>query len=46
MNKKRFVIYLDDTNNENFHSIISALKIGDILFNSCFIMSGKDEDSF
>lgn len=42
MNKKRFVIYLDDSTNENFSSILSALKIGDILFNSCFILSGKD----
>lgn len=41
MNKQRFVIYIDETNTD-FSSIIGGLKIGDVLFNSSFIMCGKD----
>ena len=42
MNKQRFVVYIDETNTERFSSIIGSLKIGDVLFNSSFIMCGKD----
>ena len=42
MNKKRFLIYIDSSNFEEFRSIMGALKIGDYLFNRCFLLSGKD----
>ena len=45
MNKKTLLIYINDSNFNEFRSIMGALKIGDVLFNRSLLMCGKSNEN-